>query len=382
MSTLDEFTDEVTKSFFPLRVDQQIYVDVIARIAAEDNERSAEAVQLALKNIHAGKSNLGQIFLSLSVKAGLGKMTQEEKELLEECETILRLMSSQQFPACPVPLPYVCFLVESELSGAVNQIQVLQRNLTDFDKHATFLLSKWRELCPKRPLIFDMNPKIKLSNAYAKTLDISVINQQVSLFAKLIGCTLQIVDVNNEMNHFWHAKRIVEMIVTKSSNKIEEMPDLPNDKRKELLAENINKLGKMYVKLMTEICQDISLTEIIHVLSRNEKDSFSSFRTVDNGTFIGLLNEFAAIPDPPPHLQRPKYPLVPPSAWRYSTATRLYDVCLKTEFALAKILEIEGDMERKLSIIVYLGKELNKIQDKVFDSEYLSSCEKLLAQLQ
>lgn len=375
MGTLDDLSLEVRKSFFPTQVDQQVYLDVIASTAAEENERSTAAIQLVLNHTVEGKKKLGQLFLSLSLKTQFEERSLEERELYQECRAILNLVAVLEVPICPMSLPFVCSLMELESGEAFSKMDDLHGIMVTASNNAKFLFTKWNELCPNRSLKFDMRPKVKLDPAYARTVTEPVIARQINLFTNIIGLTMQLVDVDNEMNHYWHAKKIVELIVAKSNRLIE---DMPGSRKLDLLCKRIDKVGSMYLQIMKGICDNASMAEVIQVYCRSERDSFSSCRTVDNGTFFRLFNEYNNIPKTPSQFDNQKYSLVPPSAWRYSMATRLYELSLKTELIMHKIFEIEANLERKLSFVIKVSKELESYHEQLLQPEYIDACANLL----
>lgn len=378
MGTLEDFSSEVKRSFFPMQTDQQVYVDAIAYVAADENEKSTGAIQIALNDIIENKKNLGHLFFSLSVKARYEQKTPNEKELFRECQGIMNHMAGLEVPTSHMSLPFICSLMELDSGEAFNKMEELHNKLINVDNHAKLLITKWKEIYPECPLTFDMRPRVKLDPLYAREVTEPVISRQIHLFTNIIGLTLQIADVDDEMNHFWHAKKIVELIVRKSNSQIE---DVHGGNKLDLLCKRIDRVGAMYLQIMTEICEDISFSEIVHVFSRNQRDSFSSCRTIDNGYFFGLLNEYGRVPDISAKYSTKRYFLLPPSAWRYSLTARLYELVMKTELILKKSFQIETDLERKLSFILHVAKELDPKQNQVLQPEYLMACSNLLESL-
>lgn len=375
MGTLEELSLEVRKSFFPTQVDQQVYLDVIASTAATENERSTAAIQLVLDHAVEGKKHLGQLFLSLSLKTQFEARTLEERELYQECKAIMNVVAGLEVPICPMSVPFLCSLMEHESGEAFNKMEDLHGILATTSNTAKFLFTKWNELCPERSLKFDMRPKAKLDPAYAMIVTEPVIARQITLFTNIIGLTMQIANVDNEINHYCHAKKIVELIVTKSNSLLE---DMPASRKLDVLCKRIDKVGSMYLHIMKEICEDASLADVIQVYCISERENFSSCRTVDNGTFFKLFNEHNNLPKLPSQFDNHKYSLVPSSAWRYSMATRLYELSLKTELIMLKIFEIEADLERKLSFVIEVAKELESDHEKLLQQEYIDACEQLL----
>lgn len=372
---LEELGRLLRKTFFRHNVEQQLYVEAIAALAMNDEPLSRKAIQLTRNSIQVGKGHLGKLIFSLSMKASNGSKFKEEMELFRDCRSIISVLGDMLFQGSPTPAPYLCFLMESESIGALKEMKQLKQKLVDATRIKERLIQVWNQSVPNRPIQFDMRVRQKLDPSVARNNTTAITRRKINLFSNIVGLTQQIFSCDNDLIHFQYARKVVDMIVSKGNTTLKS--DSEKDKIKEL-GNYIDDTGDVFVQMLEEICKRVSLTEILHVLSGSEKNSTSSCLVVDNGKFFALLGEFSNFPDTQLSGGDGKVPILPYSLGKMSMVSRLYELCLSTDFIICQSFEMEVRLERQISFNIYLSNELRSMQKPCISQSSITHLEQVL----